>query len=103
MPEIMTQCDVAFTSRGRTGFELAILGIPSVAIAQNDREERHNFMCHENGFDYLGQNPSDAVLELNLDLYLKLSRGERCALQKRMLDKDLRNGRRRVMNLINSL
>ena len=60
-------------------------------------------MCHENGFDYLGQNPSDTVLELNLDLYLKLSRDERCALQKRMLDKDLRNGRRRVMNLINSL
>lgn len=103
MPEVMTQCDIAFTSRGRTGFELAVLGIPSVAIAQNDREERHDFMCHENGFDYLGQNPSDTVLESNLDLYLKLSKEERSSLQKRMLDKDLRNGRRRVMNLINSL
>ena len=103
MPEVMIQCDIAFTSRGRTGFELAVLGIPSVAIAQNDREERHDFMCHENGFNYLGQNPSDTVLESNLDLYLKLSREERCLLQKCMLDKDLRSGRRRVMNLINSL
>lgn len=39
MPELMSKCDIAITSRGRTGYELAILGIPSIAMAQNKREE----------------------------------------------------------------
>lgn len=103
MPEIMSKCDIAVTSRGRTGYELAILGIPSIAIAQNEREESHGFICHENGFNYLGLNPSNKVIETNLDLYLHLSKEERQECQRQMLKKDLRNGRRRVMGLINSL
>lgn len=103
MPEIMSQCDIGITSRGRTGYELAILGIPSIAMAQNKREEKHGFVCHENGFNYLGLNPSDLVIETNLDLYLHLTKEERITQQKILLSKDLRNGRQRVMNLINSL
>ena len=103
MPEIMSKCDIGITSRGRTGYELAILGIPSVAMAQNKREEKHGFVCHENGFNYLGLNPSDLVIEANLDLYLHLTKKEREEQQKILLSKDLRNGRQRVMNLINSL
>ena len=52
MPELMTSCDVGITSRGRTGYELAILGIPSISMAQNAREEKHGFVCNENGFTY---------------------------------------------------
>lgn len=37
MPELMSSCDIAITSRGRTGYELALLGIPSIAMAQNQR------------------------------------------------------------------
>ena len=103
MPEIMSKCDIAITSRGRTGYELAILGIPTIAMAQNKREEKHGFMCHENGFNYLGLNPSDRVIETNLDLYLNLTASERKEYQEILLSKDLRNGRQRVMNLINSL
>ncbi len=103
MPEIMSKCDIAITSRGRTGYELAILGIPTIAMAQNKREEKHGFMCHENGFNYLGLNPSDRVIETNLDLYLNLTASERKGYQETLLSKDLRNGRQRVMNLINSL
>lgn len=103
MPEIMSKCDIALTSRGRTGYELAILGVPAIAIAQNEREESHGFICHENGFNYLGLNPSDTVIETNLDLYLHLSREEREKCQQQMLKKNLRNGRQRVMGLINSL
>ena len=103
MPEIMSSCDIGFTSRGRTGYELAILGIPSIAMAQNKREEKHGFVCHENGFNYLGLNPSNFVIEANLDLYLHLTKEERIEQQKVLLSKDLRNGRRRVMNLIKSL
>lgn len=103
MPEIMSKCDIAVTSRGRTGYELAILGIPTIAMAQNQREEKHGFINHENGFNYLGLNPSDKTIESNLDLYINMSAEERQQYQNIMLSKDLRNGRQRVMNLINSL
>ena len=103
MPEVMTQCDIAVTSRGRTGYELAILGIPAIAMAQNKREEKHGFVNNENGFTYIGLNPSDHIIQSNLDMYISLSKEERLAFHNKLLSHDLRNGRRRVMNLINSL
>ena len=103
MPELMSGCDIGITSRGRTSYELAILGIPTIAMAQNQREEKHGFVNNENGFTYIGLNPSDHIIRATLDMYLKATREERAAFQKRLLRHDLRNGRRRVMNLINSL
>jgi len=101
MPEIMTACDIGITSRGRTGYELALLGIPSIAMAQNAREERHGFVCEENGFAYLGLNPSDSMIEGMLDLYLHMDQADRRRYQALLLSHDLRDGRKRVMNLIN--
>lgn len=103
MPELMSSCDVAVTSRGRTGYELAILGVPSIAMAQNRREEKHGFVSNENGFTYLGLNPPDEVIKSNLDMYLGLSREARQRFQSMLISHDLRDGRRRVMGLINSL
>lgn len=103
MPELMTRCDIGITSRGRTGYELAILGIPAIAMAQNHREEKHSFVCNENGFTYLGLNPSDEVIEANLKMYLDLSKEARQKFQDMLLSHDLRDGRRRVMALINNL
>ncbi len=103
MPEVMTTCDVAITSRGRTGYELAMLGIPSIAMAQNEREEKHGFVCNENGFTYLGLNPDDEIIESNLKMYLGLPRKTRQRFQDKLLSHDLRGGRKRVMGLINSI
>lgn len=103
MPEIMSNCDIGITSRGRTGYELAILGIPTIAMAQNKREEKHGFVCHENGFNYLGLNPSDFIIEANLDGYIALTKEERELNQKELLSHDIKSGRKRVMNLINNL
>ena len=103
MPRVMSQCDIAVTSRGRTGYELAVLGVPTIAMAQNHREEKHGFICHENGFNYLGMDPSDTIIESNLDMYLALPAKERQRYQNIMLSKDLRRGKQRVMSLINSL
>lgn len=103
MPELMSNCDIAMTSRGRTGYELAMLGIPSIAMAQNKREEKHGFVCNENGFSYIGLNPSDEIIEGNLKMYLSLSKQSRQDLQAKLLNHDLRNGRKRVMGLINNL
>lgn len=102
MPELMTSCDIGITSRGRTGYELAILGIPSIAMAQNKREEKHGFVCNENGFTYIGLNPADEIIESNLKMYLNLSRESRQRFQDMLLSHDLRRGRRRVMDLINN-
>jgi len=101
MPEIMSACDVGITSRGRTGYELALLGIPSIAMAQNKREEKHGFVCEENGFSYLGLNPTDAIIEGTLCGYLEMSQADRQRYQNLLLSHDLRNGRVRVMNIIN--
>lgn len=101
IPGVMSKCDIGMTSRGRTSYELALLGIPSIAMAQNKREERHGFVCAENGFAYLGLNPPDLLIENTLDAYISLSKDDRQRLRDAMLSHDLRNGRMRVMNLIN--
>lgn len=103
MPELMTACDFGITSRGRTGYELAVLGIPTIAMAQNQREERHGFVCNENGFTYIGLNPDDEIIESNLKMYLSMSQGARQEFQDKLLSHDLRGGRKRVMGLINSI
>ena len=103
MPEIMSSCDIGITSRGRTGYELAILGIPSISMAQNHREEKHGFVCNENGFSYIGLNPEDEVIKANLDMYLKMSKRGRQHYQDMLLSHDLRGGRKRVMSLIRGL
>lgn len=103
MPELMAKCDIGITSRGRTGYELAILGIPSIVMAQNEREEKHGFVCNENGFTYIGLNPGDEIIEGNLKMYLMMSQENRLNFQNKLLKHDLRNGRRRVMGLINNL
>ena len=102
MPELMSSCDIAITSRGRTGYELAILGIPSIAMAQNRREEKHGFVCNENGFTYIGLNPTDEVIEGYLKMYIGLSQSARQRFHDILLSHDLRDGRKRVMSLINS-
>lgn len=103
MPELMTQCDIGITSRGRTGYELAMLGIPTIAMAQNQREEKHGFVCNENGFTYIGLNPPDEVIESNLCMYIRLSEKSRMNFQNTLLQHNLRDGRKKVMGLINNL
>ncbi len=100
MPEIMSQSDIAITSRGRTGYELACLGVPTIAMAQNEREARHRFVDRENGFCYLGINPGDYEIETTLDLYINMPKTERERLQGLMKKHDLRSGRNTVVNLI---
>ena len=103
MAELMSKTDIAVTSRGRTGYELALLGIPTIAMAQNEREELHSFVSNENGFQYIGLDPSDEIIEGTLKMYLTLSKESRLELQKKLLKHDLRNGRKRIINLINNL
>ena len=103
MPELMIRCDIGMTSRGRTSYELAMLGIPPIVLSQNKREEGHGFVCDENGFRYMGTNPSDHMIESTLDMYITMSKQDRENLQEKLLSRDLKNGRKRVIRLIQNL
>ncbi len=101
MAELMSSCDMAIVARGRTAYEVAMLGIPTIAMSQNERERTHGFACDENGFTYIGLNPTDEIIENTLKMYLNLTVESRAHYQKQLLSHDLRNGRERVMRLIN--
>ncbi len=103
MAEKMSSCDVAVTSRGRTAYELALLGIPTIAMSQNETEEKHRFVCNENGFSYIGLCPSDEVIEHHLKMYLQLSKKTRMEFQDKLLSHNLKNGRENVRKLIQNL
>lgn len=103
MPELMSSCDISMTSRGRTAYELAMLGIPPIVLSQNEREEGHGFVCDENGFMYMGTNPSNHMIESALDMYITMPKEDRERLHSKLLECDLKNGRSRVLNIIKNL
>ncbi len=53
--DYMSDADIAFTSQGRTVFELAAMGVPSIVLAQNEREQTHTFAQMDHGFLNLGR------------------------------------------------
>ena len=100
MPKIMSQCDVAITSRGRTCFELAYLGIPTLSIAQNDKEMMHSFVIEENGFLSLDNHADYEEVKRNVSTLINLSYQKRLDMQSKLKRKDLSKGRNRVRDLI---
>ncbi len=50
----MEKTQIAISSNGRTTYELAHMHIPSIVIAQNEREHTHRFTHGQNGFINLG-------------------------------------------------
>tara|TARA_Y100000591_G_C21806603_1_gene685291 strand:- start:625 stop:1629 length:1005 start_codon:yes stop_codon:yes gene_type:complete len=47
---IMSQCDLAISSNGRTIFELAHMNVPTIAVPQHKREQTHSFSSLKTGF-----------------------------------------------------
>jgi CMP-N-acetylneuraminic acid synthetase/spore coat polysaccharide biosynthesis predicted glycosyltransferase SpsG len=101
MSELMAGADVAFTSAGRTLYELAHMGVPSIVLAQNDTEMKHHFASIENGFLFLGlgREATPAAIASAFDA-LTTSRDLRRALHRRMLAIDLTGGRDFVVQRI---
>ena len=50
----MYEADLIFTSAGRTVYEIASIGTPTIVLAQNNRELLHTFANRKNGFLNLG-------------------------------------------------
>jgi len=54
MSHYMEQADLILTSGGRTIYEAATIGVPTIVLCQNERELTHVFASPENGFLNLG-------------------------------------------------
>ena len=97
----MNKADLAITSQGRTVFELASMGVPSVVLAQNEREAEHVFAGIQNGFINLGigkeQDDSTIISTIN---WLIMTPNVRAEMRRLQLLKDFSKGQERVINLI---
>jgi CMP-N-acetylneuraminic acid synthetase/spore coat polysaccharide biosynthesis predicted glycosyltransferase SpsG len=99
--DYMNNADIAFTSQGRTVFELASLGIPSIVLAQNKREQLHTFAQMNNGFLNLGlgQNVSIETIESTFK-WLVETEQIRYEMRELMLRYDMKKGINKVIDII---
>ena len=97
----MKRADLAITSQGRTIFELAAMGVPSIVLSQNERERTHRFAQMENGFLNLGMGTeaNQEVIENTLDWLINTT-SIRKNMYDIMLKYPLRSGLGRVKNII---
>jgi spore coat polysaccharide biosynthesis predicted glycosyltransferase SpsG len=100
----MLEADIIFTSAGRTTYEIASLGVPTIVLAQNERETTHFFADSSYGFLNLGlgHNISSKKLYKNF-IELVESYFIRDNISNLMQKYDLKNGRKTVIKLIQNL
>ena len=101
MAKTMMENDIVFCSAGRTIYELASIGIPSIVITHNERENSHLFATQEYGFINLGLSKNLN----NKEIYKPfLSLVDDYKLRKHisniMLENNLKEGKQRVIKLI---
>lgn len=99
--DYMKNADLAFTSQGRTVFELASMGVPSIVLAQNEREQLHTFAQMQNGFLNLGlgKEISEETIESTFK-WLVETEQIRFEMRHLMLGHDLKKGIKRVIDII---
>lgn len=97
----MRGADLAFTSQGRSVYELCQMAVPSIVIAQNEREQLHSFAELHNGFINLGlgTNVSDEDVERTFE-WLVSSPSIRRQMHETMKTKDLKQGINRVVGIV---
>lgn len=97
----MARMDLAVTSQGRTVYELASMGVPSIVLAQNEREAEHVFAGIQNGFINLGLGKdTDALTIISTIQWLVSTPNVRKEMRKLQLTKDFSKGHERVLKLI---
>lgn len=100
----MANADIAFTSAGRTTYEIASLEVPCIVLAQNERELSHLFASAEFGFLNLGHGKKvDPETILEHFVQLVESPSSRRYMASLMSKADLASGRKRVQKLIRNV
>lgn len=102
--DYMVKADLAFTSGGRTVFELASVKVPTISICQNERELTHRFASSENGVVNLGHRDSvndDLIRSTFLSIFSSVDIRE--LMIEKAIKVDLKKGKQRVITLIERL
>jgi spore coat polysaccharide biosynthesis predicted glycosyltransferase SpsG len=100
----MASADIAFTSAGRTTYEIASLEVPCIVLAQNARELSHLFASAEFGFLNLGDGKKvDTGTILKHFVQLVESPESRKYMASLMSQADLSSGRKRIQKLIRNV
>ena len=99
--EYMKKADLAVSSQGRTVYELACMGVPSIILAQNEREMTHTFATMKNGFINLGlgKNVSTDAITNTLK-WLIDTPNIRSNMRALMLKHDFRGAEKRLKEII---
>lgn len=99
----IAEADMAISSQGRTMLELACLEVPSILIAQNDRELNHKFGEISNGFINLGchNEVDDATIQETLEWLINCPQMRKhLKSQMHRISTDLKNGTEIVKKII---
>lgn len=99
--DYLKKADLAFCSQGRTTFEMASMGVPTIVLAQNERELLHRFAQMDNGFINLGLGGevSDEDIQATFE-WLMNAVSIRREMRRLMLNNDLKSGITRVKRII---
>ncbi|PHR49232.1 MAG: acylneuraminate cytidylyltransferase [Fluviicola sp.] len=97
----MLDADICFTSAGRTTYELALVGTPSIVLAQNARELTHFFADEANGFVSLGlgEEVESGEILVAFEGLLK-DPNKRRFMHDKMKNNNIREGKSKVVQLI---
>lgn len=97
----MSMADIAVSSQGRTMYELAVMQVPTIVLAQNNREAKHAFGDMKNGFINLGVGYDvDEEMIRETMLWLMHTPYIRRQMRNNMEKLDLSHGLGRVKNII---
>lgn len=101
MSSLMKEADLAISSQGRTMLELAAMGVPTILLAQNERELTHEFGYLNNGFINLGLGSAIDTNSIASTINWLVDNPDiRLQMRKQMLSQDLRNGLNNVLKII---
>lgn len=97
----LAEADLALTSQGRTIYEMACMGVPSIVLAQNSRELEHVFASIANGFINLGigRKQENETIRTTIEWMLKTPSVRR-EMHELLLEKNFKQGQERVIHLI---
>lgn len=104
MSHFIGKADVAFSSAGRTIYELASLEVPSIILCQNERELKHGFADEDFGFRNLGLGVEVSSKEILSELKKLIIDSElRQTMKNKMKSQNIPNGRHKVSAILRNI
>ena len=99
--EFMFKSDIIFTSASKSIYEICSIGIPTVCLCKDSREESHAFVTRNNGFINMGLGEFIEKQEL-IDIFIKLVNDFelRMDMHEKMRSIDLRYGFENMVSVV---